>query len=189
MPENVTTLPAIVDNVIPNQDQNGSKITVIYPFEYVEGLLAQSLGSMYHAIDSLRPENQKRLTMGRMENIRASASIIYMEAKSLLDCLDPYHDASLNPKHRLIRVMLRCVAKGLEVSALASAKTTRHKAVIAYARLGKDLLETFHKLLHSSTPIEEREATLAKFLRDHLPLGLGAGEKWEGIPLESTPIS
>jgi hypothetical protein len=161
------TIPATTKKKKPHRKREGS--VTVYPFEYVEGLLANALSSMFHAIDSLRPEAQAMLTMGKVENARAAAGLLYLEAQTILDCLEPYHDASLNPKHRLIRIMLRCVTKVMEGSEIQGARTLRHRAFRDFATLSKDTLETFHKLLHSDTPLGERENTLALFLETHLP--------------------
>ena len=168
MSDNVQVIPT---EELENTHTRENNTITVFPFEYVEALLGQSLASIFHAIDSLKPEHQERLSMTRIENVKASASIVYMECKGILDCLEPYHDASLNPKHRLIRVMLRCATKVLECSGLAKARTTRHKECLAYARLAKDLLTTFHKVFHPATPQGEREDSLAQFLVDHGPPG------------------
>ena len=176
MSDNVQLIPT--EDIQNTHTRENNTITV-FPFEYVEALLGQSLASIFHAIDSLKPENQERLSMTRIENVKASASIVYMECKGILDCLEPYHDASLNPKHRLIRVMLRCATKVLEGSGLAKARTTRHKECLAFASLAKDLLTTFHKLFHPATPQGEREEALAQFLVEHSPPGLPQAESSE----------
>ena len=52
-------------------------VVIVYPFEYVEGMLGATIASIYHAVDSMRPEHQAKLSMTRIENgtIAESATV------------------------------------------------------------------------------------------------------------------
>jgi hypothetical protein len=142
-----------------------NNVVVVYPFEYVEGMLGATIASVYHAVDSMRPEHQAKLSMTRIENVRASAAIVYHEAMEALERLEPYHSASLNPKHRLMRAILRAVALTIEGLELEKAKTVRHGSALKYAQLMTESLKVTHRVMHPTTPPGEREGETGTFLR------------------------
>ena len=144
----------------------------IFPFEYVEGLLAETLASSFHAVSTLKPSESRKLTMSKVENLRAVAAILYSDAMSTLDVLAPYHSASLNPKHGKVRAVLRATALKIDTMSLEVVRSVRHQKALGFASLAKDYLETFHQLLHPSTPPAQREFLVARFLVDHGPKGL-----------------
>tara|TARA_R100000152_G_C6742823_1_gene166575 strand:+ start:251 stop:751 length:501 start_codon:yes stop_codon:yes gene_type:complete len=141
-----------------------NNVITVYPFEYVEGMLGAAIASIFHAVDSMRPENQARLSMSRIENVRASAAIVYCEVMDSLSMLEPYHDASLNPKHRLMRSIFRAMALAIDGLGLEKAKTVRHGSALKYAQLMTESLKTIHRVMHPATPPSEREGEVGAFL-------------------------
>ena len=144
--------------------QQANKTITVLPASMLDGVFAEVLASCYHSIGTMRKDQSNQLTMARIDNIRAVASLVYLEVKTLLDGLTIYSTSSLSPKHSQCRTLLLAVSKVIDGLGLEKAKTPRHGSCLAFAKLSTDYLTTFHRLLHSNTDIDQRELALVGFL-------------------------
>ena len=76
----------------------------VFPKEAVEGLIAESMGSIHETFMQLieKPKDIKQI-----ENARATWLITRSEVLRVISCLSPYTDASLQPKHCAARDVYR----------------------------------------------------------------------------------
>ena len=140
----------------------------IFPFETVEAMLGETLASLYASVDALTPKNLKATkSLTKLQSIRATASLWYLETRTALDLLEPYHDASLNPKHRDLRTLLSIVTREIEGSKIAEAKSTKSKEAVKLARLFSSTLEAYHRLLHPDTTQDTRQGVIESLLESY----------------------
>jgi hypothetical protein len=144
--------------------QQANKTITVLPASMLDGIFAEVLASCYHSIGTMRKDQSNQLTMSRVDNIRAVASLVYLEVKTLLDGLTIYSSSSLSPKHLKCRNLLLAVCNVIDGLGLEKAKTPRHSSCVQFAKLSTDFLSTFHRLLHSNTNMEQRELALVGFL-------------------------
>ena len=156
------------------EEEKHKKKTVFFQAKFVEGLLAETLSQLKHQMDALFliffDEETKDLKSfkgpkKRMEAIKGSYLLFNSELKVLCECLEPYHKASLKPKHRAVREIanegrdrLIDLAKGL-----SAAKNINNHYVTQFAKEICLLLTNLHVVHHDKTPKKERNRVVKEY--------------------------
>ena len=133
----------------------------VFPKEAVEGLIAESMGSIHETFMQLieKPKDIKQI-----ENARATWLITRSEVLRVISCLSPYTDASLQPKHCAARDVYKEMMRRLEATAsIEKAKTIRHSSAIRFARDLVEFMATIHTVMHKETKYEDRLVYVEKF--------------------------
>ena len=85
----------------------------------------------------------------------------------MLDCLSPYSDASLQPKHCSARDVYSEMAKRMEfTTGIQNAKNTRNKNATRFARDLTEFMKTIHVVMHKDTNYVDRVAQVEMFVGD-----------------------
>tara|TARA_R100000655_G_scaffold82789_1_gene122332 strand:- start:4574 stop:5086 length:513 start_codon:yes stop_codon:yes gene_type:complete len=149
--------------VAESEDHKGN-FTKVFSADIVEGMLAEGMGEIKRSLDVLyyNPGN-----MEQHVNAAACRSITLGQVENMLHFLEPYHDASLRPRHRGTRRVLCSMRKRLlENVPLMDQKTPY--AGFDVLRFGRDMVQfltAFHKVLSVSTSTTDRNNELRWFCR------------------------
>jgi hypothetical protein len=136
----------------------------IFPAEMVEGLLASTLFSISASVECLRPGIETKLT--RLANVKASYAIAQIEIENALEALKHHSDASLRPKHKSARDVLKVALETLLSLEVSKAKQMRNRNVLGFARWATSFLTTYHLVLLEGTSQLERISLVEGFKGD-----------------------
>jgi hypothetical protein len=138
----------------------------IFPKEFVEGAIAECIAQIKYSLDVVT-ENIKGVT--RIESTKGSFLVAVNEAASLIKMLEHYTDASLNPKHRFARYVLKSFVKKLKaIDGILDAKRMDKKEVLEFARIVTSFLVSIHIIMVEDTRELVREAHVYEFCGDDL---------------------
>jgi hypothetical protein len=136
----------------------------VFPKEAVEGLIGESIGSIHESFMMLI---MKPKELSQIDNARASWLVTKSEIARVLECLSPYSDASLQPKHCSARDVYNEMAKRMELtSGIQDAKNTRNKNATQFARDLTEFMKTIHVVMHKDTNYVDRVAQVEMFVGD-----------------------
>lgn len=149
--------------VAESEDHRGN-LTKVFSADIVEGMLAEGVGEIKRSLDVLY------YNPGDMEehvNAVACRGITLGHVENMLHFLEPYHDASLRPRHKGVRKVLRAMHARL------TKNTPRPESGNPYAgfdilRFGRDMVQfmtAFHKVLSVTTSNADRNKELRWFCR------------------------
>ena len=147
-PETVAEL--VVD---PVEIEKSNRAADIYPAEVVEGMLAMALSQIKASLDVVYADPKG---IKPIENARACYLLTGSLIDQALDRLKGYHDASLNPKHRLSRRVLRAMSARLLANDVLPAKRMHNKRLARFAHDMVQFLTAFHLVLSEGTPKKDR---------------------------------
>lgn len=157
-----------------NTEETKKKMTKVFPAELVEGMFSQTLNQLTNAMNSLflifhdketgnleSFNTQKK----KLEAIKGVWLIFMNEIETIDHCLKPYHNASLNPKHRQVR---KIVGEGFRRlselgPSLQSAKYINNQYVTDFAKEMCQFVTNFHCVLHTKTPKKERSRIVKEY--------------------------
>ena len=135
--------------------------TDVFPKEAVEGLIGESIASIH---DSFMMLIMKPKELSQIDNARASWLVTKSEIARVLECLSPYSDASLQPKHCSARDVYREMARRMELTAgIKQAKNTRNKNATQFARDLTEFMKTIHIVMHKDTKYLDKVAQVEVF--------------------------
>ena len=145
-------------------DDHKGNITKVFSADIVEGMLAEGIGEIKRSLDVLyyNPGN-----MEQHVNAAACRGITLGHVENMLHFMEPYHDASLRPRHRGTRRVLRSMRKRLLQNVPMMDQKTPY-AGFDVLRFGRDMIQfltAFHKVLSVSTKSEDRNKELRWFCR------------------------
>jgi len=148
--------------------------TDVFTADIVELMLTEVIGQLKLAMDSLFLIEFDKETQAldsfnsakkRIEAIKGTHYIFCSELSTVLHCFEPYHNASLNKKHRAVKAIanegwdrLTGMTKGLQ-----KAKRIDNHYIIQFAREMTLFLTNFHVVLHKDTPNKERKRIVEEY--------------------------
>jgi len=149
---------------VAESDDHKGNITKVFSADIVEGMLAEGLGEIKRSLDVLyhNPGN-----MEQHVNAAACRSIALGYVNDMIHFLEPYHDASLRPRHRGCRKVLMAMRKRMLGNAPAGVDG-KPFAGFDLPRFGGDIVQfltAFHRVLSVETSTTDRNAELRRFCR------------------------
>ena len=165
----LTPTPSLEVEIIPPKPRKPKDIATIqadrmiqiFPAEMVEGLLAATLFSISDSIECLRPNVATKLT--RLANIKASYAIAQIELENALEALKHHSDASLRPKHKSARDVLKVALETLLALNVPKAKQMKNRNVLGFAHWATSFLTVYHSVLLEGTTQSERIRLVEEF--------------------------
>tara|TARA_R100001530_G_C4321057_1_gene155831 strand:+ start:4241 stop:4816 length:576 start_codon:yes stop_codon:yes gene_type:complete len=134
--------------------------TDIMPKEIIERYLTEILTQIKLALDVVWYEGigQKRHGIKPVDAVKGLFVIAHDECATAASLLEPYHDASLNPKHRASKKVINTYMERIEPhrEKLFKSKSTKNGAIKAFVRETLDFITTFHIVLSEETSKKER---------------------------------
>lgn len=139
----------------------------IFPKEFVEGIIAECIAQIKFSLDVLREPNL--VGVKRVDSIKDTFLIAMNESQSVIKMLEHYNDASLSPKHKLARYVLKSLVKRLtDIHGFMDAKRANNSRVVEFARVITGFLVAIHTIMHADTSPKVREMRAAEFCGDDL---------------------
>jgi hypothetical protein len=140
----------------------------IFPKEFVEGAIAECIAQIKHSLDTLRDDTPVK-GVRKIDGVKGTFLVAVNEAASVITMLEHYTDASLSPKHRLARYVLKSFVRKLKsIDGFMESKRMDNKRVIEFAEVITSFLVTIHTVMHADTKKKMREMYAAEFCGDDL---------------------
>lgn len=162
--EDLLTLTEYIEEA--KKEEEKTKTTFMKK-EVVERFLAEVLTQIKLALDVVWYEglSKKYASIKPVEAVKGLYVIAGKECSAAAELLEPYHSASLNPKHRGCRKIINVYLDRIEEHRikLLNAKNTNNKAIKEFVRETIDFLSAYHVVLHEDTPKKERSRTLRNY--------------------------
>ena len=141
--------------------------TTIFPKACVEGLIAESLSSVHSSFLQL----MTNIDMKRIDNARATWAITYGEVLKIIQCLEPYTDASLSPKHWMARDVCKEMRERMDRTiGIQDAKNVRNRYALQFARDLTEFMSALHNVLHDKKTDAQRRTHMGVFTGDVVDL-------------------
>lgn len=141
--------------------------TTIFPKSCVEGLLAECLSSVHSSFVQL----MTNMDMTRIQNAKATYAITYGEVLKIIQCLEPYTDASLSPKHWMARDVCIEMRDRLDrIMDIQNAKNVRNKHAVQFARDLTEFMSAMHSVLDDKNTDAQRRTHMGVFTGDVVDL-------------------
>jgi hypothetical protein len=141
--------------------------TTIFPKACVEGLIAEALSSVHSSFLELMTNYQ----MKKIDNARATWAITYGEVVKVLQCLEPYTDASLAPKHWMARDIFKEMKERMDRTVgIQDAKNVGNKNAVHFARDLTEFMQALHNVLHDKRTDAQRRTHMGVFTGDVVDL-------------------
>ena len=145
-------------------EEHKSNLTKVFSADIVEGMLAEGIGEIKRSLDVLyyNPGN-----MEEHVNAAACRAITLGHVDNMLHFLAPYHDASLRPRHKGVRKVLKAMHAKLTKNTPCP-KDGNPYAGFDILRFGRDMVQfmtAFHKVLSVTTSNADRNKELRWFCR------------------------
>lgn len=155
------------------------KKTSVFPAVLVEGMYAHCLQQLVHQMNSLflifnDPETSAKGSFDTQEKkvkaVKAVHQIFLQEIDTVRHCLIPYHDASLKPKHRLVkRIINEAYERFSNLSkTIATAKYMNHSAITKFGKEMIQFVTNFHITLHEETTKKERSKIVKEYCNEEV---------------------
>lgn len=156
------------------EEKKHKKKTVYFQAEFVEGLISESIVQLKNQMDSLfliffdeetGNFDSFKGPKKRMEAIKGSHLVFCHELRLVNECLEPYHKASLNQKHRAVReIVTEGLTRFKDLSeGLTAAKNINNHYVTQFAKEICLLLTNLHVVFHEQTPKKERNRVVKEY--------------------------
>ena len=157
-------MSALNSSPVAESEEHKGNITKVFSADIVEGMLADGMGEVKRSLDVLY------YNPGGMEqyvNAAACRSIALGQVNDMLHFLQPYHDASLRPRHRGCRKVLTAMRKRMLGNAPIGVDG-KPFAGFDLPQFGSDIVQfltAFHRVLSVETSTTDRNAELRRFCR------------------------
>jgi hypothetical protein len=141
--------------------------TTIFPKACVEGLMAEALSSVHSSFLELLSDSPLK----KIKNAKASWLITYGEVTKVLECLEPYHDRALSPKHWMARDVFKEMKDRLiKTSTIGNAKNVGHSSAKMFARDLTEFLKALHEVMLDRNSDATRRTHMGIFTGDVVDL-------------------
>jgi hypothetical protein len=140
----------------------------VFRKEFVEGAIAECIAQIKYSLDALCEsrwaKNAAIKGVRPVEAVKATFLVAANEAASIITILENYTDASLSPKHRYARYVIKTFVRRMKaLGAVMDAKRMHKKEVSEFARLLVDFLCAIHITMLEETRHERRVSTMSEF--------------------------
>jgi hypothetical protein len=151
-----------------------TKTVVYHPKDMVEALLTECITQLTSNMNSLflifhDKETQKLESFNtatkRLDAIKGTYNLFRLELATVIECLEPYHRASLNPRHLAVKDIIHEGVRRLkeyEVK-LKKAKYINNNSVTQFAKDICLLITNMHVCLHNKTPKKETQRIVKEY--------------------------
>ena len=165
----------IRDTVIEiEKEEQQQKKTVFFQAQFVENLIGQTITELKNQMDALfliffdadtKNYDSFNSPKKKIKAIKGSHLIFVQELEVLSECLEPYNDASLRPKHKAVRSVINEGLKRLLdiAEGLQKAKYINNHYVTQFAKEMCLLMTNFHVVFHEETPKKERSRIVREY--------------------------
>tara|TARA_R110000824_G_scaffold14054_4_gene60372 strand:- start:3871 stop:4443 length:573 start_codon:yes stop_codon:yes gene_type:complete len=150
------------------------KKTAVMPKELVEGMFKECITQCSNAMNSIfliffdketGDKESFNSQQKKLDAVKGTNLIFCYELETIQHCLEPYTDATLNPKHRAVRKVCFEAYSRLKVlhPDLQKAKYMNHRSISEFAKEMCLFMTNFHVVLHNETPSKERYRVVKEY--------------------------